>query len=81
MMIQFGYTTMFITSFPLAAVMAFVSNYVELRVDAWKLCQMFRRTEPRAVEDIGTWITILEVISFASILVNCGLIAFTGTGF
>jgi anoctamin-10/anoctamin-7 len=80
MMIQFGYTTMFITSFPLAAVMGFVSNYVEMRVDAWKLCQMCRRTEPRSAEDIGTWMTILEVISFASILVNCGLIAFTGTG-
>jgi hypothetical protein len=55
MAIQFGYTTMFVAAFPLATVMAFVNNYVEIRVDAWKLCQVCRRPEPRSAEDIGTW--------------------------
>lgn len=30
-------------------------NSLELRVDAWKLCQQSRRPEPRSAEDIGTW--------------------------
>lgn len=28
---------------------------LEIRVDAWKLCQLSRRPEPRGIEDIGTW--------------------------
>ncbi len=50
---------------------------VEQRVDAWKLCQQCRRPEPRACEDIGTWFPIFEIISYASVLVNSGLVAFT----
>lgn len=32
-----------------------LSSMSELRVDAWKLCQLTRRPEPRSQEDIGTW--------------------------
>lgn len=78
LVIQFGYATMFIAAYPLAMTMSFISNYVEMRVDAWKLCQLCRRPEPRSCEDIGTWYTILEIISFAAVLVNSGLVAFTG---
>lgn len=77
MVIQFGYTTMFIAGFPLATVMSLINNYVEIRVDAWKLCHVCRRPEPRSCEDIGTWGSILEVVSYASIFVNSALVAFT----
>jgi hypothetical protein len=79
LMLQFGYTTMFIAAYPLATCMAFVSNYVELRTDAWKLCQLSRRPEPRSCEDIGTWYAILEVISNVAVITNSALVAFTGT--
>jgi len=79
MVIQFGYTTMFVAAFPLATVMSFVNNYVEIRVDAWKLCQLMQRAEPRSAEDIGTWQDILEFISIAAIAVNSMLVAFTST--
>lgn len=79
LVMQFGYATMFISAYPLATVLAFVSNYVQLRVDAWKLCQFYRRPEPRGAADIGTWYSILEIISVLAVLVNAGLIAFTGT--
>mmetsp|Transcript_13981 Transcript_13981/g.20923 ORF Transcript_13981/g.20923 Transcript_13981/m.20923 type:complete len:715 (-) Transcript_13981:269-2413(-) len=79
MVIQFGYTTMFVAAFPLATVMSFVNNYIEIRVDAWKLCQVCRRPEPRSAEDIGTWQTILEVMTLFSVLTNSALVAFTGT--
>eukprot|EP00981_Chlorochromonas_danica_P001972 scaffold409_cov167-Ochromonas_danica.AAC.4 len=77
MVVQFGYTTMFVAAFPLATVLSLVNNYVEIRVDAWKLCHLCRRPEPRSMEDIGTWYTILELISISSIFVNSGLVAFT----
>eukprot|EP01038_Epipyxis_sp_PR26KG_P011021 gene11021-14802_t len=79
MIIQFGYTTMFIAGFPLATLMSLINNYVEIRVDAWKLCQLMRRPEPRGAEDIGTWYDILEVVSTAAIFINSGIVAFTGT--
>ena len=79
MMIQFGYATMFITAFPLATVLALISNYIKMRVDAWKLCQLFRRPEPKTVEDIGAWFYILNIISLFAVLVNSALIAFTST--
>lgn len=79
LMIQFGYTSLFVASFPLAVVMSFFSNYVEIRVDAWKLCQLSRRPEPRDASDIGTWRHILEVISIAAVLTNAALITYTST--
>jgi len=77
--LQFGFATMFVTAFPLATLLALISNYVELRVDAWKLCQVCRRPEPRSIEDIGTWMTILDIMSSVSVFCNSGIIAFTST--
>jgi hypothetical protein len=70
---------MFIVAFPLATVMSFVNNYVEMRVEAWKLCQLCRRPEPRSCEDIGTWAAILEIMGVCAVLINAGLVAFTGS--
>ena len=70
---------MFVAAFPLASLMSFVSNYIEIRVDAWKLCQQCRRPEPRSAEDIGTWQVIFETVSFAAVLCNSALVAYTGT--
>jgi len=78
LVIQFGYTTMFICSFPLAATMAFVSNYVEMRVDSWKLCRIMRRPDPKNAEDIGSWYPVLEIIAAAAVFTNAALVAFTG---
>ena len=50
MMMQFGYATMFIVAYPLATVMSFINNLVEMRVMAWKLCQLCRRPVPKPVE-------------------------------
>ena len=37
MVIQFGYITMFVSAFPLAPVLAYINNTIEIRVDARKL--------------------------------------------
>lgn len=79
MVIQYGYATLFIVAYPLALIVAFVNNYVEMRVMAWKLCQLCRRPEARSSEDIGTWMEILEIVTVAAIICNSALIIFTGT--
>jgi anoctamin-10/anoctamin-7 len=59
LVIQFGYATMFVAAFPLATVFSFINNYVEIRVDSWKLCQLTRRARPTSAEDIGAWYVLL----------------------
>ena len=77
LMMQFGYTTMFVAAFPLATVMSFAANYVEIRVDSWKLCHLCRRPDPVGCEDIGIWEAILEVMSHMAIVTNAALVAYT----
>ena len=70
------------SSFPLLFnISTFISLYIssEIRVDAWKLCQLFRRAEPRSIEDIGTWYVILEIVSNSSIFINSAIVSFTAT--
>jgi hypothetical protein len=79
LVMQFGYTTMFVAAFPLCVLIAAFSNYVEIRVDAWKLCQLTRRPEPRGTEDIGTWFSILSFISVVAVVTNSAITVYTST--
>eukprot|EP00605_Chrysophyceae_sp_TOSAG23-4_P000484 GSChrysophyteH1.ASY1.ANO1.543.1 assembled CDS len=75
--LQFAYATMFISAYPLATCLAVVSNYIEMRVKTWFFCHLSRRPVPHSVNNIGTWFDILEIISYAAVLVSAGLVAFT----
>ena len=77
--IQYGYTVLFVAAFSLAPTMAFVSSFVQLRIDAWKLCQAHRRPQPKTAEDIGVWQDMLEIISVLSVVFNFALLFFTST--
>lgn len=75
MAFQFGYATLFSAAFPLAPMLAYINNFVEIRVDAWKLLQCSQRPEPAGAENIGAWYGILDLISYASVVTN-GLLVF-----
>ena len=81
MISQFGYMTMFVAAFPLCTILAFFSNYVQLRVDAWRLCQAVQRPDPKSTASIGKWQDVLEITGFIAVFTNSGLIAFTGLFF
>ncbi|KAF5913678.1 hypothetical protein HPG69_007593 [Diceros bicornis minor] len=53
MMIQYGFTTIFVAAFPLAPLLALLSNLMEIRLDAIKMVQLQRRLVPRKAKDIG----------------------------
>ena len=78
MVMQFGYATLFSAAFPLAPLLAFTNNLVEIRVDGWKLLQLCRRPEPSGAEDIGSWYAILDTIASLSIITNGLLVFFVG---
>lgn len=78
LMIQFGYLCLFAISFPIAYLLAFITNCVELQVDKLKMLKFKRRPIPESAADIGTWFFIIDFISFVGIFTNSGLIAYAG---
>ncbi|XP_078138003.1 anoctamin-6 [Centroberyx gerrardi] len=77
MVIQFGFVTLFVASFPLAPVLALVNNLFEIRVDAWKITTQFRRMVPEKAQDIGAWQPILQGVAILAVATNAMIIAFT----
>ncbi|XP_030622079.1 anoctamin-6 [Chanos chanos] len=77
MVIQFGFVTLFVASFPLAPLLALVNNLFEIRVDAWKITTQFRRIVPEKAQDIGAWQPILQGVAILAVATNAAIIAFT----
>lgn len=77
MIIQFGFVTLFVASFPLAPLLALVNNILEIRVDAWKLTTQYRRMVPEKARDIGAWQPIMQGIAILAVVTNAMIIAFT----
>ncbi|KAM9853899.1 anoctamin-5 [Aulostomus maculatus] len=77
MVIQFGFITLFVASFPLAPLLALFNNIIEVRVDAWKLTTQFRRPVAAKAHSIGAWEEILNGIAVLSVVTNAFIVAFT----
>ncbi|KAK3592836.1 hypothetical protein CHS0354_028912 [Potamilus streckersoni] len=75
--IQYGFLMLFAASFPLAPLMALLTNLIDLRVDAKRMLWTYRRPLAIIREDIGMWYTILTLVNFAGVVSNSFLIAFT----
>lgn len=75
--IQFGYTSMFVTALPMAALFALISNFVNVRFKGFKLFNLHQRPFPKGAEDIGTWQTIFLTLSVIAVVTNAGLTVFT----
>ncbi|MED6251320.1 Anoctamin-5 [Ataeniobius toweri] len=77
MVIQFGFITLFVASFPLAPLLALFNNIVEIRVDAWKFTTQFRRPVASKARNIGAWQEILNAVAILSVVTNAFIMAFT----
>ncbi|XP_075226134.1 anoctamin-1-like isoform X3 [Lycorma delicatula] len=77
MVLQYGFTTIFVAAFPLTPLFALINNMFELRLDAKKLLILHRRTVSRRAKNIGVWLKIIDFIGKASVLTNALIIAFT----
>jgi hypothetical protein len=76
-LVQFGYVTFFSVAFPLAPLLAFLFNLVEIRADAHKLCYVKQRPLARKASGIGVWYSCIWFITVLSVLTNCALIYLT----
>lgn len=76
MVINFGYITLFCVAFPLGPLVYWLSNLVEIKVDAYKFLNFSKRPFPDRAENIGIWEFILKFITTASIFTNVALVVF-----
>ena len=53
--LHFLFTFLFTYRIP-APTLAFVSAYIQIRIDGWRLCQAHRRPQPKTAEDMGEFI-------------------------
>ncbi|KAF3832712.1 hypothetical protein F7725_026377 [Dissostichus mawsoni] len=70
MVIQFGFITLFVASFPLAPLLALCNNILEIRVDSWKFTTQFRRPVASKARNIGAWQEILNAVAILSVVTN-----------
>ena len=77
MLLQYGFVVIFGASFPLITILALIEIFIEIRIDAIKLCTLVRRPEPVKAEDIGIWKKIIFFITLFGIFSNSGIIIIT----
>ncbi|XP_045928451.1 anoctamin-2b isoform X2 [Micropterus dolomieu] len=77
MIIQFGFVSLFVASFPLAPLFALLNNVIEIRLDAKKFVTELRRPVAVRAKDIGVWYNILSGMGKFSVIINAFVIAFT----
>ncbi|CAL8324806.1 unnamed protein product [Gadus morhua 'NCC'] len=77
MIIQYGFVSLFVASFPLAPAFALLNNVIEIRLDAAKFVSEIRRPDAVRCKDIGIWYNILCGISKFSVITNAFVISFT----
>ncbi|XP_077122640.1 anoctamin-2 [Ranitomeya variabilis] len=77
MIIQFGFVTLFVASFPLAPLFALLNNIIEVRLDAKKFVAELRRPDAVRSKDIGIWYNILSGIGKFSVIINAFVISVT----
>ncbi|CAH8500610.1 unnamed protein product [Schistosoma turkestanicum] len=79
MFIQFSYVSMFTGIFPLAGLLAFMNNIIEIRGDAYKLSTSYQRPFGKFANSIGIWQLALNVVSYIAVIVNIALLGISGT--
>lgn len=75
--IAYGYIVLFGVAFPFTPLLGLLLTVVELRVDAWKLCNLTRRPFPDIADSIGVWMKIMQTIAVIGCATNTALIIFT----
>lgn len=77
MVIQFGYISLFGAALPILPVLALIELMLEIRVDAWKICNLVKRPPPNRSKDIGVWRSIIMIVTYAGAITNSGIIFIT----
>lgn len=77
MIIQFGYICLFASAYPLAPFVAIIANFIELRLDVFKVTHVHRRPFATPVPGIGVWSDLIKCIVWMSAITNCMIFCFS----
>uniref|UniRef100_A0A915L4L4 Anoctamin n=1 Tax=Romanomermis culicivorax TaxID=13658 RepID=A0A915L4L4_ROMCU len=77
MMVQFSFVVMFVPASPVAALVCFLNNIVEIRIDSMKLLVTKRRPVPIRVPGVQIWNRFMDILVKVGIVCNAALLAFT----
>lgn len=72
--VQFSFINLFSVIVPVLAITSMLENLVKIRVDAYKLCNIYRRPHVEQAEDAGFWSETVDVMIFAGIYMNTALV-------
>jgi len=72
-----GYLALFGAAFPLTPLFMLINNLIEVRSDAYKILLGHRRIDADQANEIGAWYYIIEIIGYAAVPINAGLLIFT----
>jgi len=75
--IQYGFVTMFVAAFPLAPLIALITNLIEIRIDAINMIKLFRRPVAYKSDGIGVWYDIMVTLTALGVLVNGFVLSIT----
>jgi hypothetical protein len=75
--LQYGYITMFASALPLVVPLAMVEVLLQIRVDAFKLVDSFKRPDPEIAEHVGMWGDLVEAMGLLAVFTNTAIICFT----
>jgi len=73
---QFGYLMFFLPAYPLAAIICFVANWVEMNGDMKDFASALR-TLPVGAQDIGAWGDCFRTLILLAVPINSALVIFT----
>lgn len=81
MVIGYGYVVLFSVAFPYTPLIVLFLSALELRVDAWKLCNLTKRPFPAQDNSIGVWMVIIQIMALVGAATNTGIVIFTSDVF
>lgn len=70
---QYGFVVMFGNVVPVVALVALLSNLIQIRTDAWKLVWAMKRPFPVEASDIGAWRSVQDILAWMAVFTNVGV--------
>jgi len=71
-----GLVMQFSAVLPVIPCLQLLSNMFEVRILAFKLCNVYRRSDCRSAAGIGEWVDVIRRTTWISLVINIALLAF-----
>lgn len=75
--IEYGYMILFIVALPISCCLSMINSFAKVKFSMWRHVHLLQRPVPKGAQDIGTWQSILTILSVVGVTTNAALICFT----